>query len=81
MGIVCNSDTNRNIIMKEVKKIMIDLNIKNNDIAKNIGQTDQSTSNLLNPNYRPDGSMTIDTLARICDAMNCDLVVDIVKRD
>lgn len=59
---------------------MIDLNIKNIDIVSNLGQTEQSVSNLLNPNYRPDSSITVDGLAKICDAMGCELKLEIVPK-
>lgn len=81
MEIVCNSETKRNEIIKSIRHIMIDLNIKNIDIASKIGQTEQSVSNLLNPNYRPDSSMTIDTLSMICQAMGCELRLEIVPVD
>lgn len=78
MQIVCNKDTKRNIIVKQIRHIMINHNIKNTDVASIIGQTDQSTSNLLNPNYRPDSSMSIDQLAVLCDAVGHQLVINIV---
>lgn len=77
MEIVCNEKTKRNEIIKLIKHIMIDLNIKNIDIVPKMNQTEQSVSNLLNPNYRPDSSMTIDGLARICQAMGCELRIEI----
>lgn len=80
MKIVCNSDTKRNAVIKIIRHIMLDLDIKNVDIVPKIGQTEQSVSNLLNPNYRPNSSMTIDQLARICDAINCELAINIEKR-
>ena len=81
MKIVCNSGTKRNTIIKVVRHIMLDLDIKNIDIVPKLEQTEQSVSNLLNPNYRADSSVTIDQLAKICDAMDCDLVIEIRPRE
>lgn len=81
MQLVCNSDTKRNDIVKLIRKVMIDRDTKKVNIARIIGQTEQSVSNLLNPNYRPDSSMTIDQVAMICEAMGCKLVIDIVPAE
>lgn len=56
---------------------MLDLGIKNIHIVPKLKQTEQSVSNLLNPNYRPDTSITIDQLATICDAIDCEVVLEI----
>lgn len=81
MRLVCNSDTKRNIIVKLIKKVMIDRDIKVVNIAHKIGLTERSAGNLLNSNYRPDSSMTIDQVAMICEAMGCKLVIDIVPAE
>ena len=80
MKVVCDSNTKRNKIIKLIRHIMIDLNIKNIDIVSNLGQTEQSVSNLLNPNYRPDSSITVDGLAKICEAMGCELRIEIERK-
>lgn len=77
--LVCNSDTKRKDIVKLIKHIMIDDEIKNTQIAQEIGQTEASTSNLLNSKYRPDSSMTVDQLAAICKAMGYSLTICIDK--
>ena len=81
MQLVCNSDTKRNDVVKLIRKVMIDRDIKKVNIARTIEQTEQSVSNLLNPNYRPDSSMTIDQVAMICEAMGCKLVINIVPAE
>lgn len=81
MQLVCNSNTKRNDIVKLIRKVMIDRDVKKVNIARTIGQTEQSVSNLLNPNYRPDSGMTIDQVAMICEAMDCDLVIEIREKN
>lgn len=81
MKIVCNKHTKRNDIVKLIRKIMIDRDIKKVNIAHAIGQTEQTVSNLLNPNYRSNSSMTVDQMAMICEAMGCKLVIDIVPAE
>lgn len=69
---------NINDIMKKIEHIKIDYDISNNDIAKSMGKSKQTVSNLLNcqtPN------ITLNTLLSLCDAMDCNLVIDIVRRD
>lgn len=80
MKIVCNTDTKRKEIIKLVNMMMIDREVKKIDIAHKTGQSEGTIRNLLNPNYRPANSITIDTLAMVCNAMDCDLVIDIVPR-
>ena len=81
MQIVCNKDTKRADIIKLIRHIMIDYDIKNNDLIDKLGMTKQTVSNLLSPTYRPDASITIDTLVSICDALDCDMTISIDKRD
>lgn len=81
MQIVCNKDTKRKDIVKLLKHIMIEYDIKNNDIAQKSGQTKGTISNLLSSSVRPDSSMTIDTLAMLCDAIDCDMIINIIRRD
>lgn len=78
MKIICDENTKRETIIKVMRHIMIDNNIKNTDVAEKLGMSKQTVSNLLNPTYRPDSSMTIDTLFMMCQAMGCQLTIDIV---
>ena len=81
MQIVCNENTKRAKIIKVLNHIMIDYDIKNKDIAPKLGTTPQTVSNLFNPRYRPNASMTIDTLYALCKALNCQLSIDIIPMD
>jgi len=81
MRLICNSNTKRYTIVKLIKKVMIDRDMKVVDMARKIDQTERSAGNLLNPNYRSESSMTIDQLAMICDAMDCKLIIDIVPNE
>ena len=81
MKIVCNKETKRKELVKMIRHMMIDTDTKNSDFVEKLGYTDQTVSNLLNPNYRPDSSMTIDQVAMICEAMNCKFVIDIVPAE
>lgn len=81
MKIVCNKETKRKVITKQLQHIMIDESIKNRDICEKLGTTKGTTANLLSPAYRPDSSMTIDQLATICDAMGYNMVIEITKKE
>lgn len=63
-------------IVKEYKKVLIDNGLKQQFIADKLELSKQSMNALLNKKH-----ISFDDMKRICDAMNCDLVVDIVKRD
>ena len=80
MKIVCNESTNRKDIIKLINMMMIDREVKKIDIAQKIELSEGSVRNLLNPNYRPDSSITVDTLVKICDAMGCELKLEIVPK-
>lgn len=71
---------NNNIddIMRQIRHIMIDNDIRQADISNKTGWTRQTVSNLLA--CRRD-SINIDTLARLCDAIDCDLYIEIQPRD
>ena len=81
MRIVCNENTKRREIIKAIRHIMIDFDIKNAQIIEKLGSTKQTVSNTLNPDYRPDSSMTIDTLVMLCNAIDCDVSIEILPRD
>ncbi len=66
--------TDINDLMKYIKKIMIDKEIKQKDIADKTGLSVQTISNLLA--CRRDG-ITMDTLNRLCHALDCKLYIDI----
>lgn len=70
---------NNNIddIMRQIRHIMIDNDIRQADISNKTGWTRQTVSNLLA--CRRD-SINIDTLVRLCDAIDCDLIIDIQSR-
>ena len=65
-------------IIKAIKHIKIDNDISNGDIAERMGKSKQTVSNLLN-GRQP--NLTLETLLSLCNAIDCDLVIDIQKRD
>lgn len=69
---------NINEIMKAIEHIKIDYNISNTDIANSMGKSKQTVSNLLNGQSN---NITLNTLLSLCNAMGCDLIIDIVPRE
>lgn len=65
-------------IMKSIEHLKIDLEMTNNEIAAKMGKSKQTISNLLNGQSK---NITLDTLNNLCDAMGCDLIIDIRKRN
>ena len=65
-------------IMKLIEHVKIDNDISNNDIANKMRKSKQTVSNLLNCKQT---NITLDTLEKLCNAVNCDLIIDIKKRD
>ena len=65
-------------LMKIIEHIKIDYDISNSDISKAMGKSRQTVSNLLNGQT---ANITLNTLISLCDAIDCDLVIDIVRRD
>lgn len=65
-------------IMKIIEHLKIDLEMTNNEIAAKMGKSKQTVSNLLNGQSK---NITLDTLNNLCDAMGCDLIIDIKKRN
>lgn len=60
---------------KLIKHIMIDSDIQQSDIALKMNKSKQSISNLLKQdNY------TLNTLYQLCNALDCDLHIDITIR-
>lgn len=64
-------------ILKAVEHIKIDKDINNNDIAERTGKSKQTISNLLNGQSK---NITLDTLLSLCNAIDCDLIIDIVSK-
>lgn len=58
-----------------IKHIMLDKDIKNKDICNATGLSKQSVSNLLNNRTQ---NITLETLNKICKAIDCTLYIDIV---
>jgi DNA-binding Xre family transcriptional regulator len=69
---------NINDIMKMIEHIKIDNEISNTDIAKGMGKSKQTVSNLLNGQTN---NITLNTLLSLCNAINHRLVIDIVPID
>lgn len=65
-------------VMLMIEHIMLDKDIRQKDISNATGWSRQTVSNLLA--CRRD-SVNIDTLSRLCNAVGCDLVIDIVPRN
>lgn len=65
-------------IMKSIEHLKIDLEMTNNEIAAKMGKSKQTISNLLNGQSK---NITLDTLNNLCDAMDCNLIIDIRKRN
>lgn len=65
---------NVNDIIKAIEHIKVDYNISNNDIANRMGKSKQTISNLLN-GRQP--NMTLDTLLNLCNAIDCQLEINI----
>lgn len=60
-----------------IKHIMLDMDIKQKDLSNATGWAKATISNLLN-NRTENPSLKI--LLELCNAMGCDLVIDIIPR-
>lgn len=60
---------------KEIKKTIIDNDMSQKDVADIMGCKPQQFINIINKE-----NFAFRDMKRICDAMNCDLIIDIVKR-
>lgn len=71
---------NNNIddIMKLIKHIMIDSDMKQADIVEKTGQSKSTISNLLNGKSK---NITLDTLLMLCNAVNCQLEINIKLKE
>ena len=67
---------NNKQVKNEFKKMTIDCNITMTDIAKKCDMIPQQLNNRFN-----NSRLALSDLKQWCDAMDCDLVVDFVKRD
>lgn len=61
-----------------IKHIMLDKDIRQKDICNKSGLSKQSVSNLLNNRTE---NITLDTLNKLCKAVECKLVLDISDQD
>lgn len=68
--------TDNTELKKEFKKVVIDNNMTMTEIAKRCDIIPQQLNNRLNNNR-----IALSDLKQWCDAMDCDLIVDIVKRE
>lgn len=68
---------NIDIILNKLEHIKVDTKQSNNDIAEKLGKSKQTVSNIFK-GRQP--NMSLDTLMRLCNAMDCDLIIDIKKR-
>lgn len=64
-------------IVKTIEHIKIDYNISNTDIADKTGKSKQTISNILK-GRQP--NMTLETLLSLCNAIGCDLKIEIKRR-
>ncbi len=71
---------NNNIddLMKQIKHIMIDKDIRQIDVAEKTGQNKATISNLLNCKSK---NVTLDTLLMLCNAIDCQLEINIKLQD
>ncbi len=63
-------------LKKEIKKTIIDNNYTQKEIADKLGMLPQTYNTLINKK-----NFSFADMQRICDAMGCDLYIDIVARE
>lgn len=68
--------TDNEKLKAELKKKIIDNNTTAKSICDTIGMSPQTYQTMINKK-----NFSFADMKRICNAMNCDLVIDIVKRD
>lgn len=68
--------TDNDNLKDEIKKKIIDCKTSNKEIADKLEMSPQTYQHLINKKQ-----FSFADMKRICDAMDCDLVVDIVKRE
>lgn len=69
---------NINDIMKAIEHVKIDYDISNTNIAQAMGKSKQTVSNLLNGQSN---NITLNTLLSLCDAVGCNLKIEIERKD
>lgn len=69
-------ENNINELFKLVKHIMIDEEISQQELSNRLSKSKQATSNIFKQS-----NISINTLQDICNAMDCQLVIDIVPND
>lgn len=65
-------------IMKQIKHIMLDKDIRQTDIVEKTGLSKGAISNLLNCKSK---NITLDTLVMLCRAIDCRLDINILSND
>ena len=65
---------NIEVITNGIKHIMIDKDLKQKDLCVKTGLSKQAISNLLNNRTE---NITLDTLNKLCSALDCILYIDI----
>lgn len=68
--------TDNEQMKKEIKKIIIDNDMTQKEVADKMECKPQQFVNIINKE-----NFAFRDMKRICEAMNCDLVIDVVKRD
>lgn len=68
--------TDNKQLKNEIKKSIIDNSTTAKSIADSLGMSAQTFQHLINKKQ-----FSFADMKRICDAMDCDLVIDIIKRD
>lgn len=63
-------------LKKEIKKTIIDNNYTQKEIADRLGMLPQTYNTLINKK-----NFSFADMQRICDAMGCDLYIDVVPRE
>lgn len=71
-------DGNSDKVIDLIKYRMIDCRKQQKDIVNSTGLNKGTVSNFLG--YKSTNP-SLDTLKMYCDAMDCDLVIDIIRRD
>ena len=68
--------TDNEQMKKEIKKTIIDNGMSQKEVADKMECKPQQFTNIINKE-----NFAFRDMKRICDAMGCDLVIDIVKRE
>ena len=69
---------NNNDVLKLIKHMMIETDVKQKHIVEFTGLNKGTVSTFL---IGKSSNPTLDTLKMYCDAMDCDLIIDIKKRE